>query len=49
MAVVAALPWILPLAFHYVPNVDIPETISAIAVSAWTIAFSYKIMKQTKD
>ena len=48
MGVVAALPWILLFAFHYAPNVAIPETISGLAVSAWTIALSYKILKQAK-
>jgi hypothetical membrane protein len=46
--VVAALPWILQLTFNYVPKVAIPETISALVVSAWTIAVSYKILKQAK-
>lgn len=47
--VVAALPWILLFAFRYVPNVAVPETISALAVSTWTIAVSYRIIKQAKD
>ena len=49
IGVVAALPWILLFAFHYVPKVAIPETISALAVSAWTIALSWRILKQAKD
>jgi hypothetical membrane protein len=49
IGIVAALPWILLFAFRYVPNVAIPETISALAVSAWTITLSYRILKQTKD
>ena len=49
IGIVAALPWILLFAFHYVPNVAIPETVSALAVSAWTIALSYRMMKQAKD
>jgi len=48
MGVVAALPWILLFTFHYAPNVAVPETISGLAVSAWTIALSYKILKQAK-
>ena len=47
--IVAALPWILLFAFRYVPQVAIPETISALSVSAWTIILSYKILRQTKD
>jgi hypothetical membrane protein len=49
IGVAAALPWILLFAFDYVPNVAIPETISGLAVSAWTIALSYRILKQAKD
>ena len=48
MGVVAALPWIFLFAFHYAPNVAIPEAISGLAVSAWTIALSYNILKQAK-
>jgi hypothetical membrane protein len=48
IGVVAALPWILLFAFHYVPNVAIPETISGLAVSAWTIALSCRMMKQAR-
>jgi hypothetical membrane protein len=47
--VVAALPWLLQFAFSYVPNVAVPETISGLAISAWTIALSYEIMKQAKN
>ncbi len=46
IGLVAALPWILQFAFNYVTGVAIPETISALAVSAWTIALSCKMMKQ---
>jgi len=45
IGIVAALPWILLFVFRYVPNVAIPETISALAVSAWTITVSYRILK----
>jgi hypothetical membrane protein len=48
IGIVAALPWILLFAFKYVSNVAIPETISGLAVSAWTIAVSYRILKQAK-
>jgi hypothetical membrane protein len=49
IGIVAALPWIILFAFRYVPKVAIPETISALAVSVWTITLSYGILKQTKD
>ncbi len=42
--VVAALPWILLFAFHYVPNVAIPEFVSGLIVSAWTIILGYKML-----
>ena len=42
--VAAALPWILLFAFKYVPNVAIPEFISGLIVSAWTIILGYKML-----
>ena len=44
--IIAVLPWILLFAFHYVPDVAIPETVSALAISVWTITLSYKMIKQ---
>ncbi|HMK95439.1 MAG TPA: DUF998 domain-containing protein [Candidatus Limnocylindrales bacterium] len=49
IGIVMALPWITFFAFRYVPNVAIPETISALAVSTWTIILSYLILKKTKS
>lgn len=49
VGIIAAMPWIILAAFRYAPNVAIPETISALAVSAWAIAVGYRILKQTKD
>ena len=48
IGVAAAIPWILQFTLHYVPNVAVPETVSALAVSAWTVSLSYKILSQTK-
>jgi hypothetical membrane protein len=45
VGVAAALPWLLLFAFNYVPNVAIPETISGLAVSAWTIIVASKMLK----
>jgi hypothetical membrane protein len=42
---VAALPWILEFTIHYVPNVAIPETISALAVSVWAIMLARIMLK----
>ena len=47
IAIIAALPWILQLTLPYVSNVAIPETISALSISAWTISLSTKIHKPT--
>jgi len=46
---IAAVPWILQLTNKYVPNVAIPETISAVAVSAWAIAVSVKMLQTKKQ
>jgi len=45
---IAAAPWILFYAVHYVQNVAIPETISALTGSIWIIIMSYKILKTAK-
>ncbi len=42
---VAAIPWILFFSIHYVPNVAIPEAISAFAGCIWAIVISYKMYK----
>jgi len=44
-AVAAALPWILYFTVHYVSGVAIPEFVSAVAGSAWTVVLSYKMFK----
>lgn len=44
-ALVAALPWILQLTIHYVPEVAIPETISGLTVSIWVIVLSKFMLK----
>jgi hypothetical membrane protein len=45
--IAAALPWILLFAFKYVPNVAIPEFVSGLIVSAWTIILGYKMLKSS--
>jgi len=44
-AAAAATPWILQFALHYVQGVAIPEFVSALAGSAWTIVLGYKVLK----
>jgi hypothetical membrane protein len=48
LGIVAAMPWFLQFTLNYVPNVAIPETISAVAISAWAVAVSIKML-QTKN
>jgi len=49
IAIITALPWILQLTLPYVSNVAIPETISSLSISAWTIGISTKIHKPTQN
>lgn len=49
VGVAAAVPWILQFTIHYVPNVAIPEAVSAAAVSVWAIVLSAKILKAIKQ
>lgn len=44
VGVAAALPWLLLFAFNYVPNVAIPEFLSALVVSVWAIVLSKKML-----
>ena len=45
---IAGLPWILQFAIVYAPNVAIPETISGLAISAWTITLGIRMTKQAE-
>ncbi|MCL5949711.1 MAG: DUF998 domain-containing protein [Candidatus Bathyarchaeota archaeon] len=47
IALFAAAVWILEFTIHYVPEVAIPEAVSAAAISAWVIVLSAKILKKT--
>ena len=44
-ALVAAIPWILQLTIHYVPDVAIPETVSGLINAAWVIVLSKLMLK----
>ncbi len=46
LALTAAAPWVLQFTFHYVSNVAIPEFVSGLAGSAWTIAVDYLMIKK---
>ena len=45
IGIIAALPWLLLFAFNYVPNVAIPEFVSGLAVSVWTIVLAKKMLR----
>jgi hypothetical membrane protein len=45
IGIAAALPWILQFTIKYVPNVAIPEAVSALAVSVWVIVLAQKMLK----
>jgi hypothetical membrane protein len=44
IGVAAALPWILFFTFNYVPNVAIPEFLSALAISVWAVVIGKKML-----
>jgi hypothetical membrane protein len=44
IGVAAALPWILFFTFNYVPNVAIPEFLSALAISVWAVLIGKKML-----
>ncbi|HLN89078.1 MAG TPA: DUF998 domain-containing protein [Candidatus Binatia bacterium] len=45
VGVATALPWLLQFTFNYVPNVAIPEFISGLVVSVWTVVLGEKRLK----
>ena len=45
-AITAALVWVLQFSMRYVPNVAIPETISALLASTWSIVLGFQMLKQ---
>jgi len=47
VAMVVAVVWIEYFSTRFVSNDAIPETISALSASAWTIVVSFKMLKET--
>lgn len=45
IAVVAALPWMLLSAVHYVSGVAIPEAVSGVAGGVWAVVLGYKVLR----
>jgi hypothetical membrane protein len=46
IALFAPVVWILEFSLRYLPGVAIPETLSALAVSLWTIAIGFQFAKR---
>ena len=46
VAVVSAMPWLLLFAFNYVPNVAIPEAVSGLAISIWTVKLCSEMLRR---
>lgn len=46
---IAATPWILQFTIYYVPNVAIPEIISAAAIAVWAAAVSATILQKPRS
>jgi hypothetical membrane protein len=45
VGILAALPWILQFTVNYVPNVAVPETLSALLVAVWAIVLGIKMLR----
>jgi len=46
VAIAAAAPWVLYFAIQYVPNVAVPEAVSAFAGSVWAVVLSGKMLRK---
>ena len=46
-AAFAALVWVVEFLFRYVPGVAIPETLSALSVSLWTMVIGFMISRSS--
>jgi len=46
-AVFAAAVWIAQFSIRYVPQVAIPETLSALSASAWSMLLGFKMLKES--
>ncbi|MCW4024514.1 MAG: DUF998 domain-containing protein [Candidatus Bathyarchaeota archaeon] len=46
LGIVAAVVWVLEFTLHFVPNVAIPETVSGLAVCAWTLVMCKKMLSR---
>jgi hypothetical membrane protein len=46
VAIIGTVPWIIQFAFHYVPNVAIPEAISALSAAAWAMVQGFNMQSK---
>lgn len=49
IAILGATMWVLYFLIHYVPGVAIPEALSAIVGSVWTIVVGWKMYQSSKN
>ncbi len=45
-AIIAAVVWGIQFSIHFVPNVAIPETVSAFSALTWSIFLGFKMLRQ---
>ena len=45
-AIVAVAVWVIQFSIRFVPGVAIPEAVSALSASAWSIVLGFKMLKQ---
>ena len=48
LGLVAAAPWLLQFAVHYVSGIAIPESVSGLAGAAWTMVLGYLMLKENR-
>ena len=49
VAIIAAAPWAIEFSVRFVPDVAIPEAISAVAASVWSIALGITMLNKTSQ
>lgn len=45
-AIVASVPWVVQFVSPYVSNVAVPETISALSATAWSMVVGFKMLRR---
>jgi len=49
VAVVEAAVWVVQFSVRFVPGVAIPETISALSASVWSVVLGFKMLKENSS